>query len=76
MEPTVEGQDAWEAKMEEYNVDRTKFMTECTPGYFNDEGQPDGPMHQIFLGGTLVYRELLEKWRAERLQDDLEFTYE
>ena len=29
-------------------------------------------MHQIFMGGTLVYRELLEEWRAERLQDDLE----
>ena len=33
-------------------------------------------MHQIFMGGTLVYMELLERWRAERMHDDLEFTYE
>ena len=76
MEPTLEGQDAWGATMEEYHVDRTKFLTECTPGYFNDEGQSDGPVHQVFGGGTLVYLELLEKWRAERLQEELEFTYE
>ena len=33
-------------------------------------------MHQVFGGGPLVYMEVLEKWRAERLQEDLEITYE
>ena len=31
-------------------IDRTKFLSECTPGYFNDEGQKKGPMHRTFGG--------------------------
>jgi cation diffusion facilitator CzcD-associated flavoprotein CzcO len=69
-------EDAWHETILANQIDRTKFLSECTPGYFNDEGQKKGPMHRTFPGSPILYMELLDKWRVERMDKDLEFTYE
>jgi cyclohexanone monooxygenase len=48
-------------------MQRQKFLEECTPGYYNNEGKPfaavvrNGP----YGAGSIAFIELLEKWRAE-----------
>ncbi len=43
IEATTEAEDAWWETMRANAVDRSKFLSDCTPGYFNDEGQTKGP---------------------------------
>ncbi len=76
VEPRLEAEDAWAATLKEKGIDRAKYDSECTPGYFNNEGQPGGGLAEMYGGGPLDYMDVLDKWRAERLKDDLETTYE
>jgi cation diffusion facilitator CzcD-associated flavoprotein CzcO len=76
VEPRPEAEDAWAATLKEKAIDRAKYDSECTPGYFNNEGQPGGGLADMYGAGPLDYMDVLDKWRAERLQDDLETTYE
>jgi cyclohexanone monooxygenase len=67
VEPSAEAEEEWWNVLLSHMVDSSKFITECTPGYFNNEGQQD--MSKIknspFLGGTMKYVELLRLWRDE-----------
>ncbi len=65
IEPSQEAQDAWIKKIREVAVDLTEFARECTPSYFNNEGEenfrhifgePYGP-------GFYAFEELLQEWR-------------
>ena len=42
-----------------------KFVTDCTPGYYNNEGQVGGgfPQNSNFGGGALAYYKLMEDFR-------------
>ena len=44
-----------------------EFGENCTPGYYNNEGQPPPAAAQngFFFGGPTEFFELLEKWRAD-----------
>ncbi|MCC6917763.1 MAG: NAD(P)/FAD-dependent oxidoreductase [Alphaproteobacteria bacterium] len=59
-------ENAWQAEMAAKAVNRDKFFTECTPGYYNGEGKPeDGAFFSgIYGGGPFEYMRLLEDWRA------------
>ncbi|MBF6331839.1 flavin-containing monooxygenase [Nocardia transvalensis] len=49
---------------------------ECTPGLYNNEGNPDEPSHQLNSGypdGPLAYYEYIQRWRALGTFDELEF---
>jgi cation diffusion facilitator CzcD-associated flavoprotein CzcO len=76
----TEAEQDWASQIAQVAVDRGKFAEECTPGYFNNEGQPtDGPFAaaHTFGAGPLEYIRRLEKWRSS---DDLDkhvvFTYQ
>lgn len=67
VEPTQAAQDAWVKTIRETAVDTSQFARECTPGYFNNEGEeklrwylgePYGP-------GFYAFEELLQSWRTE-----------
>jgi cyclohexanone monooxygenase len=48
--------------------DRTiEFSENCTPGYYNNEGQADAKTRQsgFFFGGPTEFAEILEAWRAD-----------
>ncbi len=48
--------------------DRTaEFGENCTPGYYNNEGQPGeiGRQNGFYFGGPTEYAEILEKWRED-----------
>jgi len=43
-----------------------RFYTECTPGYYNNEGRPNPKAIQngFYGGGPIRFVEVLEAWRA------------
>jgi cyclohexanone monooxygenase len=55
---------------------RQKFLEECTPGYYNNEGKPsvaavrNGP----YGAGSIAFIKLLEDWRAEGSLKGLELN--
>ena len=49
---------------------------ECTPGYYNNEGQDRGPAARSYVGypaGPVAYFRYLDKWRNAGTFDGLEF---
>jgi len=51
-------------------------MSDCTPGYYNNEGQPAGPGAKYAVGypmGASAYFQYIEQWRASGTFDGLEF---
>jgi len=54
------------------------FQQECTPGYYNKEGQPDDSpqarTRAMYGGGAVGFIDVLEKWRADGNLPGLELT--
>jgi cyclohexanone monooxygenase len=49
---------------------------DCTPGYYNNEGQPPGPASNFFVGyphGPTAYFAYIDQWRSSGLFEGLEF---
>jgi cyclohexanone monooxygenase len=49
---------------------------DCTPGYYNNEGQDAGPARRFFVGypyGPSAYFQYLDQWRSSGAFDGLEF---
>jgi cyclohexanone monooxygenase len=49
---------------------------DCTPGYYNNEGQDPGPTASLFVGypyGATAYFTYLQQWRSSGSFDGLEF---
>ena len=73
-EVSQEAQDAWIRHMRETEIDRTEWIHDCTPGYFNNEGKPDvdengNEKYRFYLGelygpGWDAYLIILDDWRA------------
>jgi len=73
VEVSQAAQDEWVRHMRETEVDRTEWIRDCTPGYFNNEGKPDLDEHgnekfRFYLGdlygpGWDAFVKVLEDWR-------------
>lgn len=65
VEATVEAEDAWVAACVEKASDR-KMFEDCTPGYYNNEGQARNRQNGPYgVGpGTIEFLQLLADWRA------------
>ncbi len=74
-EVTREAQDAWISHMRETEIDRTQWIHDCTPSYFNNEGKPDvdengNEKYRFYLGelygpGWDAFMKLLDDWRQQ-----------
>jgi cyclohexanone monooxygenase len=75
-EPTQEAEDAWVAEIERVAVQREAFLKDCTPGYYNYEGDlsilntRNGP----YGAGPLAYFKVLRDWRSQGSLAGLETT--
>jgi len=79
VEPTAEAQANYVRHVRETAIDNSEWVRECTPGYFNNEGQPDvdengNEKFRFYLGdiygpGWDAFMKLLRDWRE---QGDLE----
>jgi cyclohexanone monooxygenase len=66
IENTVEGEQKWQEEMAltRKNIDR--FYSDCTPGYYNNEGQSaKGKSFYggLYGGGTIRFFQILRSWR-------------
>jgi len=75
VEPTVEGQDEWCDLIDQVSPRAGGFLAQCTPGYYNQEGNIST---NSFLGsytpGLTAFSRLLEEWRDTGDMAGLELT--
>lgn len=76
VEPTKAAEDAWVEECIRAAQGRAKFLKDCTPGYYSDEGRIDDKLlrSQPYLAGGPVFFETLETWRNEGELGGLELT--
>ncbi len=76
MEATVEAEQAWVATIVARSGRTAQMAERCTPGYYNNEGQPTPAMQQsgFFFGKPTEFAELLEAWREDGMLAGLELT--
>jgi cyclohexanone monooxygenase len=77
VEATSQAEDDWVATIQRLSPNNQKFLAECTPGYFNNEGRPGSP-HSLQAGqyglGAQAFFDLLRDWRQEGSLDGLVLT--
>ncbi|GGV18084.1 monooxygenase [Actinomadura cremea] len=64
-EPSTEAQDAWCTTIRENALDNLQFVRECTPGYYNNEGERNVRSHlgEPYGPGFYAMEDLLRAWR-------------
>jgi cyclohexanone monooxygenase len=65
VEATAEGEDDWLRELAESARDFRAFQEQCTPGYYNNEGQPaaGGFLGSSYGNGPMAFFRLLADWR-------------
>jgi cyclohexanone monooxygenase len=65
VEATEEAEQNWRDTILKMVVDRQKYLSECTPGYYNNEGKasPLAASYASYGGGSMAFFRVLEKWR-------------
>lgn len=76
IEPTVEAEADWVQQIIDNAALRRKFLEECTPGYYNNEGKPADRSEQnnAYGAGSVKYFEILEGWRTTGKLEGLELA--
>jgi cyclohexanone monooxygenase len=66
VEVSEAAEDAWVDTIKSLAVQREKFAAECTPGYYNNEGQPNpiAVQNGAYGAGPIAFVKALEDWRA------------
>ena len=68
IEATEEAEQAWVTEMRDKARLGIKFYSDCTPGYYNNEGKlgnPNGFFAGTYGAGPIAFFELLDEWRAD-----------
>lgn len=77
LEPSAEAEQDWVDTIVKLAVGRRAFLSECTPGYYNNEG---GALdlrvakNNQYWRGPMVYVRQLDRWRADGTLPGLELT--
>jgi cyclohexanone monooxygenase len=76
VEPTKDAQDEWCNTIRETAIDLSQFNSQCTPGYYNNEGGGGGEGIRFYLGepygpGFYAFGDLLAAWRDKGDLDGL-----
>jgi cyclohexanone monooxygenase len=75
VEVTQEAEEAW-LELLLAGPGMTLGSSDCTPGYYNNEGRPGGTGQSLFVGypaGAMAYFEYLDAWRSKGDFEGLEF---
>jgi cyclohexanone monooxygenase len=76
VEPSEEAEAAWVKTIIDLSLMREKFLKECTPGYYNNEGHPEviAKQNGSYGAGPVAFTKLLEAWREAGTLEGLELT--
>jgi hypothetical protein len=75
LEPSAEAEDAYVREVHSLSRMSEKFYSECTPGYYNSEGEPAnrrGFLTDVYGAGPVVFFDKLAAWRADGALEGLE----
>ncbi len=65
---TAEGEAAWVQQVIDASMANVGFLESCTPGYYNNEGQPNGLLirrNGAYAPGIIGFAKVLDAWREE-----------
>jgi cyclohexanone monooxygenase len=67
LEVSAEAEAEWVDAVVQHAGMTLEFSQNCTPGYYNNEGQPSEASRQngFYFGGPMEFVKLLEDWRAD-----------
>lgn len=73
IEPTAAAEEAWVNMIVGKGEMRAEFFSNCTPGYYNNEGDVNlrERKNSPYGGGALGYFEITRKWREENKLEGL-----
>ena len=77
IEPSAEAEADWVATIREKALNNQRFLTECTPGYYNNEGKPEegtGLAGDQYGGGPVEFHDLVRKWRKDGQMKGVRFS--
>jgi cyclohexanone monooxygenase len=76
IEASAEAEAEWVRIIEGLAVNNQKFLEACTPGYYNNEGQPAqrSARNSSYGAGAIKFIEVLEEWRAAGGLEGLELV--
>jgi cation diffusion facilitator CzcD-associated flavoprotein CzcO len=76
VEPSAEAEAAWVDTIVKLAIMREAFLKECTPGYYNNEGQPEAMTvkNGSYGAGPVAFTKVLEAWREKGDLEGLELT--
>ncbi|HWD54186.1 MAG TPA: NAD(P)/FAD-dependent oxidoreductase [Acidimicrobiales bacterium] len=76
VEATAAGEEDWLRTLEESARDFRAFQEQCTPGYYNNEGQPGvgGFLGSSYGNGPMAFFNLLADWRDDGTFAGLDLT--
>ncbi|MFN0094285.1 MAG: flavin-containing monooxygenase [Dehalococcoidia bacterium] len=72
-----EAEDAWVKRCMDASLMNIAFLEACTPGYYNNEGRPNGALirrNGAFAPGVMAFSKIVEAWRDDGSFEGLEFT--
>jgi cyclohexanone monooxygenase len=73
-----EAEAAWVQTVIDASLSNIGFLEACTPGYYNNEGQPNGPLlrrNGTYVPGVMRFSRKLDEWRSEGSLPGLEFRH-
>jgi len=67
LEVSEEAEAEWVEAVVRFGDRTVEFSENCTPGYYNNEGQPEKTSRQngFYFGGPTEFSEILEAWRVD-----------
>src|SRR5581483_279924 len=74
---TAEAEAEWVQKVIDASVRSVDVLEACTPGYYNNEGKPNGPLIRRNGGygpGIMAFSKILDEWRNEGSLAGIEFA--
>ncbi|MEW5687732.1 MAG: NAD(P)/FAD-dependent oxidoreductase [Pseudomonadota bacterium] len=76
VEPSADAESAWVDTIVNLSVMREQFLKECTPGYYNNEGQVElmNKKNSSYGAGPVAFAKVLEDWREAGELKGLELT--
>jgi cyclohexanone monooxygenase len=74
VEASRDAEEAWVATIERLAIMRQAFLEQCTPGYYNNEGNVRAMVtrNTSYGAGPVAFVKVLEDWRAEGSMAGLE----
>jgi hypothetical protein len=65
VEPSQKAQDDYVRSFEELEIDLSEFQHQCTPSYFNNEGEdkPRWALFRIYGPGWDAFQQRMRDWR-------------